>query len=194
MASGDLTGDGIRDVVMVIRGADPALIIHNDQLGASELDTNPRRLLVYAGSAQGWRQIAVSNGFIPPAGSEDSSCLADPLAEGGIEIARGVLAVKLHYWLSCGGWDVTSNTFKFKREGSRLRLIGFDHTEFMRNSGEGEESSFNFLTSRKSMTPFAIDDLIPKHLRWSRIKPQRFYLDSIDLAQCPAIDKSVYLC
>ena len=194
IASGDLSGDGISDVAMVIRGEDPKLVIHNDRLGAAELDTNPRRLLVFAGGAAGWRQIAANDRFIPPAGSEDSSCLEDPLAEGGIAIARGVLSIKLHYWLSCGGWGVTSNTFKFQREGKRLRLIGFDHTEFMRNSGAGEEASVNFLTSRKSVTPFSIDDSVPKDLRWSRIASQRYYLDSIDLSVCPAIDNSTNLC
>ena len=194
MASGDLTGDGINDVAMVIRRDDLKLVIHNDRLGASELDTNPRRLLVFAGGAAGYRQIAATDRFIPPADSEDSSCLEDPLAEGGIAIARGMLSVKLHYWLSCGGWGVTSNMFKFRREGERFRLIGFDRTEFIRNSGEGEESSVNFLTSRKSITPFAIDDSVPKRLRWSRIKPQRYYLDSIDFAACPPIEKFTYLC
>jgi hypothetical protein len=193
-ASGDLTGDGVRDVAMVVRGDDPKLTIHNDRLGQSELDTNPRRLLVFAGTGSGFRQIAASDRMIPPAGDAESSCLEDPLAEGEIAIARNVLSVKLHYWLSCGSWGVTTNTFRFRLERGRFRLIGFDRMEFMRNSGEGEETSVNFLTARKSRTLFAIDDSIPKKLRWSRIRPQRHYLDSLNLEACLQVDKTTTLC
>lgn len=193
-ASGDLTGDGVRDVAMVVRGDDPKLIIRNDRLGQSELDTNPRRLLVFAGTGSGFRQIAASDRFIPPAGDAESSCLEDPLAEGEIAIARNVLSVKLHYWLSCGGWGVTANTFRFRLERGRMRLIGFDRMEFMRNSGEGSRLSANFLTGRKSTTAFAIDDSIPETLRWSRFKPQRIYLESLYRDACPQLDQTTPLC
>lgn len=193
-ANGDLTGDGIADAAIVIRRADPKRVIHNDGLGTPELDTNPRRLLVFARTVSGFSQIAAADHLIPPAAREDSVCLEDPLSEGGISIRKHVLAVNLHYWLSCGSWGVTSNTYVFKWMASRFRLIGYDRMEFMRNSGEGEKVSVNFLTSRKTTTPFAIDDSTPERLRWTRIKPQRHYLDAIDLETCPAIDAKTYLC
>lgn len=193
-ASGDLTGDGISDTAVVIRRVDPKLIIHNDRLGQQELDTNPRQLLVFERTPQGFRQIAVASKLIPPAGSKESSCLEDPLAEGGITIARKVLSVTLHYWLSCGSWGVTANTYKFRLESSRFRLIGFDRMDFMRNSGEGEEVSANYVTGRKSTTPFAIDDSIPKKLRWTRFKPKPVYLDTLDINACPQVDANTSLC
>jgi hypothetical protein len=193
-ASGDLTGDGISDIALVIRRDDPKLRLQNEGMGQAELDTNPRRLLVFAKTSNGFRQIAAADRLIPPSGSEDAVCLEDPLAEGGISIARRVLSVNLHYWLSCGGWSVTVNTFKFRLDSGRFRLIGFDQMQFMRNSGEGEQVSVNFLSGRKSSTPFAIDDSIPKRLRWSRIRPVRFYLDSLDIKSCQQIDESTDLC
>ncbi|MEQ1497080.1 MAG: hypothetical protein ABL914_00330 [Novosphingobium sp.] len=193
-ADGDLNGDGVTDAAVVIRQVNAGLIVQNAGLGAQELDTNPRHLLVFAKTAQGFRQIAAAAKLIPPAGSDGNPCLADPLEEGGISIAKQVLSVKLHYWQSCGSWGVTSNTYRFKLQTGRFRLIGYDRMEFMRNSGEGEELSVNFLTRKKSTAPFAIDDSVPKRPRWTRIKPQRFYLDTLDLDACPKIDASTYLC
>lgn len=193
-ASGDLTGDGVSDYAVVIRQKDPKQVIHNDRLGASELDTNPRRLLIFAGEAGGFRQIAAADRMIPPAADLESPCQVDLLEEGGIAIKSGMLSVKLQYWQSCGSWAVVSKTFKFRREGARFRLIGFDHTEFMRNSGQGDEVSVNFLTSRKASAPFAIDDSVRRRLTWSRIRPLKIHLDSFDLEACVAIDQTTNLC
>ncbi len=193
-AEGDLNSDGASDAVLVIRKVDPKLVRPNEGLGESRIDTNPRRLVVYVKSGEGYRRLTSADDFVPPAGSKDSPCLADPLAEGGISISRQVLTVKLHYWLSCGGWGVTSNSYQFRLESAGFRLIGFDQMAFMRSSGEGTETSVNFLTKRKSVTPFAIDDSIPKKLRWSRIKPQRIYLETFSLEDCRKIDNSTSLC
>lgn len=193
-ASGDLTGDGVPDYAVVIRQNDPKHVIHNGRLGASELDTNPRRLLIFAGETGGFRQIVAADRMIPPAADVENACLFDPLEEGGISIKSGVLSVKLQYWQSCGSWGVVSKIYKFRREGPRFRMIGFDHTEFMRNSGQGDEISVNFLTSRKSTTPFAIDDSVRRRLTWNRIRPLKIYLDSFDIDACLAIDQTTSLC
>jgi len=192
--SGDLTSDGKADLVQVIQRSDPKLVIRNEGLGSDELDTNPRRLLILARAGTGFRQLAAVDGFIPPAADAETPCLADPLEEGGVAIAHGVLSVNLRYWLSCGSYGVTGTTFKFRHEAGRFRLIGFDRMEFMRSSGQGEKVSVNFLTNRKAMTPFAIDDSIPERLKWSRIKPQRHFLDTLSLSACAPIDAVTRLC
>ena len=193
-ARGDLTGDGIADVAMVIRRANPRGIVQNDGLGTQQLDTNPRQLVVFAGNGRGFRQIAASKLLIPPAGSTDSPCLEDPLTEGGLAIARGVLSVRLHYWLSCGSYGVRTDNFKFRREGARFRLIGFDRLEFMRSSGEGEELSYNLLTGERGVRPFAIDNDKSPRWRSSRFAPPVYYLDGLDPAACPWLDTKVSLC
>jgi hypothetical protein len=194
VATGDLTGDGVSDTAVVIRQTDPKLIVKNEGLGEAELDTNPRRLLVFEKTAKGYVQIGAATKLIPPAGSDANPCLTDPLDEGGISIARQVLSVKLHYWQSCGSWSVTSNTYGFKRQAGRFRLIGYDRMEFMRNSGEGQEISVNFLTGRKSTKPFSNEETRPKPARWSKIKPQQFFLDTLELGVCPKIDSQTYIC
>lgn len=192
--SGDLTGDGKPDLVQVIQRTDPKLVIGNGGLGSDKLDTNPRRLLILARAGATYRQLAAIDGFIPPAADAETPCLADPLDEGGIAIARGVLTVDLRYWLSCGSYGVTGTTFKFRHDAGRFRLIGFDRMEFSRSSGEGEKVSVNFLTSRKAVTAFAIDDSIPERLKWTRIKPQRHFLDTLNLSACAPIDAVTTLC
>jgi hypothetical protein len=193
--TGDLTGDGLPDVAVVWRRTDPARVIANSGLGEPTIDTNPRRLAVFERLATGaLRQIATTDSLVPPAGSEDTPCLADPLDEGGIAIAGGVLEVRLQYWLSCGSYGVTGTAFKFRREDARMRLIGFDRREFMRSSGEGEETSFNYLTGRKGRRGFSIESDRKRPWRWSRFTPQALYLNTIDLGACPQADAETPMC
>lgn len=191
---GDLTGDGMPDTAMVIRKIDPANITQNDRMGKDQLDTNPRRLLVYERTAKDYRLIGSSDYLIPSADDAETPCLADPIEEGGLSIAKQVLSVQLNYWLSCGSYGVTINTFKFRREARRFRLIGFDKIDFMRSSGQGTQYSVNFLTSRMAVSPWAIDTDGPPKWKWSRIKPQRHYLDSYRPIPCPVITTELSLC
>lgn len=193
-ASGDLTGDGRPETVLIIRATDPRRVIANDGLGANRLDTNPRRLLVFEKTRSGFRQIAAGDHAVPPSGSEETPCLVDPLEDGGLSVSRRVLSIKLGFWTSCGSWGTSSNTYKYRLEGARFRLIGFDRTEFMRNTGSGELVSVNFLTLRKKTAPYSIESETPGKPRWSSIEPQRHYLDTLDIAQCPQIDRETYLC
>lgn len=193
-ASGDLTGDGINDTAVVIRKTDPALIVMNEGMGEPQLDANPRRLLVFKRTAQGFVQIASNDRMMPPAGDEANQCLVDPLDEGGISIARQSLKVNLHYWYSCGTWSVTSRTYTFKLQGQRFRLIGFDKMEFMRNSGAGENLSVNLLTGRKGVTPFNNEESRPQPTKWGKVKPPVVYLDMISEKFCPKVDARTYLC
>lgn len=193
-ASGDLTGDGRPETVLIIRDTDPARVIANDGLGADSLDTNPRRLLVFEKAADDFRQIAAGDHVVPPSGSEDTPCLVDPLEDGGLSISHRVLSLNLRFWTSCGSWGTSGNTYKFRLEGDRFRLIGFDKTEFMRNTGSGEQISVNFLTLRKKVSPYSIDGETKGKVRWSSIEPQRYYLDTLNIAECPQIDRETYLC
>jgi hypothetical protein len=185
---GELTGDKNPEVVIVVEEQDKAKIINNDRLGSQTLNTNPRRLIILTPAAKGYRQIQSVEGFLPSEGDEGSSCLADPLMEnGGIEIKKGVLIVTLNYWLSCGSYGVTTNIYRFRQQGSRFRLIGKDTKSYSRSSGEGEETSINYLTARKRETtgitviePDEGRPIAKPKTKWSRIESQEpQYLDSV---------------
>ncbi|QMT40026.1 hypothetical protein [Neisseria shayeganii] len=180
-AEGDLNGDGQADAVIVVRGQDPAKMVRNEGLGASELDTNPRQLLVFLRQGQGYQLAAANRDWLPPAGSTETPCLQDPLEEGGIGIKNGRLTVMLHYWLSCGSWGVQNNTYTFRLEGRRFRLIGLDQVSYMRNSGEKTMVSTNYLSGRQKTVTGAnmFEDEPNRHReRWRNLANRtRWYLD-----------------
>lgn len=146
---GDLNGDGRADAVLVLQQQDPAKIVDNNSLGPSQLNTNPRVLKVLFNEQGRFRPAAESSTLIPPEHNTDAPCLQDPLLDGDITVEKGLLKVKLHYWLSCGSWGVDTETYTFRLAQNRFRLIGLDQLEFMRNSGDATEYSYNYLTGRK---------------------------------------------
>ena len=194
--NGDLDVDGVDDAVLVLLQNDRRKRKRNQGLGALELDTNPRRLLVLLKSAEGYRKVADNARFLPPQNDEETPCLADPLEEGGVAISRGLLRIELHHWLSCGSWGVSHSTFLFRLEGGRLRLIGMDGYEYMRNSGERSESSVNFLTGKKKTTTGLneFDESAKPQVTWGRITARTpIYLDQMG-ASCDEGDPSRSWC
>lgn len=191
-AQGDLTGDGIPEAVLVIRQADPALIVENDGLGEPMLDLNPRSLLVLERAGNGWRQLARADGLVPTAGNMDSPCLADPLEDGGVTVAKRILTVWLNDWLSCGSFGVTALSYKFRLEKGRFRLIGFDRLQFSRATGLGDETSINYLTGRRKDTSNATilefgggGEPAPRpEVSWRRIGRERHFLEEMDITSC----------
>ena len=197
VAKGDINQDGRSDAVLVLRGDDPARRIKNDGMGEDPIDTNPRRLLVLLSSSAGYRAVASSDSLIPPPGSEESRCLADRMAEGGVTVKRGTLRVAMQNWLSCGSYGVTNRTYILRLEGTRLRLIGYDRLDFMRSSGEGEELSVNFLTGRyRRTTGIAVigEQDSPPKIAWHRFAPKPVYADRISPDECLAVETLHGLC
>lgn len=153
--SGDLNNDGIDDHVIVIEDTNPENIKSNDKLGQDTLNVNPRTLMVFFKyKGDGYTLVAQSGAdFIPSENDEESTCLADPLlTEGGISIQKGILRIGLQYWLSCGSWYVNNVDYKFRYQNEKMALIGFDHSEFHRASGEQSSTSINFSTGRMEQT------------------------------------------
>ncbi|MFZ1738940.1 hypothetical protein, partial [Sphingorhabdus sp.] len=90
-AEGRQTADGSGNAVLVIEKDDPANRIKNDGLGGPELNTNPRHLLFVTRTRNVGRVTARIENFLPPEGDTDSPCLVDPLEDGGVSLAKGVL-------------------------------------------------------------------------------------------------------
>ena len=125
----------------------------------------------------------------------------DPLEDGGVSLARGVLLVSLHYWVSCGSYGVTNRAYKFRKEGTRYRLIGLDISSYSRSTGLGDDTSINFLTGRrKQLSGVAMieredgEKPAPPKTVWSKIGLHTFYLNHMDIKACDDYDRSPLWC
>lgn len=182
------TQDGSGNAVLVIEKTDAANRIQNEGLGAPELNTNPRHLLFVTRTQNVGRVTARAENFLPPQGDSNSPCLADPLEEGGVSFVKGVITVSLHYWMSCGSYGVTNKTYKFRLQGGRYRLIGYDNFSYSRSTMEAEETSINYLTGRrKRVTGIRMDEepgAPAEKTIWSKVPRELFYLDAMNQAAC----------
>jgi hypothetical protein len=140
---GDLNGDGQADCVIVVNGTDKKFIQKNEGLGMDPFDTNPAILAVLFKDKVGYR-LALQNNEIayPPEGPTASYPFS------AMSIKRQVLEIDFEHMLSAGGWGATYSSYKFKLIGGEFKMIGADKREFMRNSGDGEERSYDFLTRK----------------------------------------------
>ncbi|MDR2283993.1 MAG: hypothetical protein LBE37_12325 [Sphingobacterium sp.] len=148
---GDLNKDGIDDHVIVIEDTKSENFKTNDGLGADTLNLNPRMIMVFFKEKDNGYTLVAQNtiGFIPSENDEESTCLSDPLmTEGGIGIQKGILTIGFQYWLSCGSWYVNNADYKFRYQNQEMALIGFDHSEFHRASGEQSSTSINLSTKQ----------------------------------------------
>ncbi|WP_249383836.1 hypothetical protein [Chitinivorax sp. B] len=178
---GDLNQDGNSDAVLVLQENNPAKRQRNDNFGSTVLNLNPRRLVVLFQAGTGYQQVQHIDGFLPSEHDTETPCLEDPLAEGGIEIKRGILNIDMHYWLSCGSWEVNHKTFRFRHQHNRFRLIGLDSWSFRRNSGERAERSINYLTGKEKHTTGLNEFATSKPVvTWKTLMgKQDFYLDAM---------------
>lgn len=183
---GDLNKDKVDDHAIIIENTDPENFKKNDGLGTDNLNLNPRILLVFFKNKAGYALAAKNdNGFIPTENSEDTPCLEDPISETkGISIEKGLLKIDFNYWLSCGSWSVNSADYTFRFQNNRFELIGFDHSDFHRGTGEKSSTSINFSTKKKSETTggnMSDDDSSKEKTVWTPIKSHKIYdLQTLD--------------
>lgn len=142
-AKGDLNGDKIEDAALAVQGADARFITKNEGLGTTEFDTNPRMLIVLFGTKDGYKLAAQNNSIIAMA---DYPTMDEPFES--IEIARGVLQIKLQMFMNAGGWGMSNHTYKFRFQNAEFALIGADLRNVQRNTGEMTERSYNFMTRK----------------------------------------------
>ena len=140
---GDLNGDGLADCVVVVRGTDAKFIQKHDGFGTNPFDTNPAILAVLLKDKNGYRLALQNNSLASPPEGPTSSY---PFS--AMSIKNKVLEIDFEHWQSAGGWGATYSSFKFKLIGREFQMIGADKREFMRNSGDGESRSYDFLTRK----------------------------------------------
>jgi hypothetical protein len=152
---GDLNGDGAPDVMLVLHMTDPRNVITNDGLGTSQLDTNPRILLVaFAEKATNRVALALADHTLIP--RHINPLMDDPLEDAAI--VKGTVQVSLSFWMSAGSWLTSQTKFTFRYQDGCFKLIGYDSTETRRNTGEMSTVSVNYLTKKVKVTKGSIEN------------------------------------
>ena len=150
---GDISRDGVPDLAFVLRRTDPQKIIRRD--GLPDADINPRILAVALGGEGGFR-LAGQNHAIFPGRDADMLHMDDPF-DAGLSFANGLLTLELNLFMSMGGSSMGPYQFHFRQQDGTVKLIGYDHTNVHRMTGESTAVSVNFLTGRRTDTSGRID-------------------------------------
>jgi hypothetical protein len=156
---GDLNEDGLRDLLLVLRGDDPANVVANDpeSPGEPSIDTNPRILATaFAQKGGGYSLVLENHVFIP---RYESPTLDDPF--GFAESTNGDLRIGLHYWANAGSWYTSDTTFTFRYLDEAFRLVGYADYLTKRNTGETWDLKIDYLARMAEITlgRFSEDDV-----------------------------------
>ncbi len=163
----DNSNTSLKFAALILEKTDPSNIKKNEDLGPDKLNLNPRRLLVLLKTSNGYKEILHNDTFIPSENDDESHCLSDPLQD--IKIANGVLTVPFEFWLSCGSYDVQTESYKFKYDAQKndFRLIGSEDSSYSRTDGDDNRTyiSTNYLTGK---TKTSYDN--SHKISWAKIK------------------------
>ncbi len=177
---GDLNGDGIADLVLVLRDHDKANVLADPGgLGEATVDTNPRILAVAfgksAGGGDGFDLVLQNHVLIPRHTVPEADDYFD-----GIAIKNGTLQVALHLFMSAGGWTAGKIGYVFRFQHSRFEMIGYDSEELQRNTGATTDLSINYATGKAKLTTGTIGDSVRPKVQWKSLPPRKlFSLDDI---------------
>ena len=167
-ATGDLDKDGKADLVII---ATPDFKEHIVTEGERSINYNQPILAIFRGTGTGgftpWKQY---DNVIPA--RPDEYVFID------YEVTvneRGVIRIMLNTWLSAGSYGTNNHTYVFRYQDNDFYLIGEDDVNMMRNTGELETDSYNYLTNRhQHVVDNAMKKVKPRE-KWTKIpaKPLR---------------------
>lgn len=158
----DLDGAGAPDLVMILKGDDPACRIPRNT--GEPYDTNPRILLVARAVASGGYRLAVANRHVLM--RVEDPYQDEPFdGESGLTVTRRVIRLSVNFWRSVGGWTTWGTMLAFRWDGARFAMIGADRETLRRNTGETEKVSANYLTARMRVETGSIEEDTPSRSR-----------------------------
>ena len=163
-SQGDLNKDGIADLVVIATPDYEENLKRRDD--GYVYNFNQPILAIYFGNAQGlfnqWRQY---DNVIP---ADDNEYCSHDIALTVTE--RGTLRIAVGVWCSAGSYGTSTDTYIYRYQKGDFYLIGKDTEEMMRNTGEINIVSENYLTWKRQVTTSnAFDDKAPATEKWSRL-------------------------
>lgn len=162
-AVGDLDKDGINDLVIIATPDFKENFIVED---GDTIDANVPILAVFKGKKDGsyapWRQY--DNALPPKPGVFVIIYFSLDIND------RGVLKVGLEYFASAGSYGSSNISYVYRFQNGDFYLIGEDNNSFMRNTGEAETYSYNYLTHKRQIVRYNMfDDKVKPRETWSNI-------------------------
>ena len=147
VAQGDLNADGIADLVFVREETDPKKITERDD--GYELNGNPRVVVTLLAEKDGYRKVGEYPKFIPPEYTLEFDNYLDRFKE--LKVAKGVITFEFEWFATAGTYWTSHESFKFRLEAGKLRLIGSEEDSFSRNQGDRTLTSTNYLTGKRKI-------------------------------------------
>ena len=162
-AQGDLNKDGIMDlVVMATPDYKENLKIRDD---GYIYNFNQPVLAIYFGNAQGqfqqWKQY---DNVIP---ADDSEYCQHDITLTITD--RNTLRIATQVWCSAGSYGTSTDTYTFRYQNGDFYLIGMDHEERQRNTGECITTSENYLTWKRQVLTSNFTNTKPPKEKWSKL-------------------------
>jgi len=182
IAQGDLNADGLSDLVFVREETDPKKITKRDD--GYELNGNTRTVVLLLADKEGYRKVCESAKFIPPSYTLEFDNYIERFH--GLKVEKGVVSVTFNWFASVGTAWTSMETFKFRLEKGRVRLIGSEEDSYSRTLGDKILTSTNYLTGKRKVTSGLEEfDEEPSHpkITWEDLESKKpLYLK--DLPAC----------